>query len=213
MAENGWRWAVATALVALLAAAPVHPAEAGSFRSPGAVILVDGVPAVPYPSQIEVSGLTGTLTGVVVGFADVEHVSPRDADALLVSPAGTAVLLMSDACGLVDMVNIDLAFEDAAPTPLPAAGPCAAGSFQPSDYAPADDFPAPAPAGPWGAMLSDFLGTDPNGTWSLYALDDLAVGDSGRIEWWYLAFTTGDGPLLVDGFELGSTARWSAAVP
>jgi hypothetical protein len=188
---------------------------AGTFRSPTAVIVLDGAPAVPYPSTIEVSGLPGLLTGITVGFADFEHVSPRDIDALVVAPSGAAALVLSDACGLADMINVDLVFDDAAPGPLPDVGPCPAGAYQPTDWSlgPADAFPAPAPAGPWGTALAGFLGESPNGTWSLFAVDDLAVGDAGRIEWWYLTLTTDPGYLFTDGFELGSPARWSAAVP
>jgi hypothetical protein len=38
-------------------------------------------------------------------------------------------------------------------------------------------------------------------------------GESGRIEWRYLALTTDPESLLIVGFELASTARWSAAAP
>jgi hypothetical protein len=206
------------ALVAALALGAPPPAPgavlgSGTFRSPTAVIVLDGTPGVPYPSTIEVAGLGGALTGVVAGFADFEHLSPRDTDALLVSPAGTAVLLMADACGLVDMINVNLVFDDAAATALPEDGPCPAAGYRPSDYAPADVFPAPAPPGPWASALAPLLGEDPNGTWSLYVVDDLGVGDSGRIEWWTLTLTTDPGFLFGDGFETGNAARWTAAVP
>lgn len=211
-----WPWA-GTAL-ALLAPALAGAAaqSSGVFRSPGAVVIVDGTQAVPYPSTIEVSGLAGPLTGILVGFADFEHVSPRDTDALLVSPTGATAIVLSDACGLVDMINVNLVFDDAAPGPLPLdpAVACAAGGYQPTDYAPADTFPPPAPPGPWGTTLTGFLGASPNGTWSLYVFDDLAVGDPpGRIEWWTLTLTTDPGYLFGDGFETRNTSRWSTAQP
>ena len=215
--------AVAVVLLALPGGAPAPAApgavlSAGTFRSATAVIIVDGTTAVPYPSTIEVTGLAGPLTGILVGFREFEHVSPRDTDALLVSPSGATAIVMSDACGLPNMINVNLVFDDGAAGPLPAdpAVACTAGGYQLSDWplGPADSFPAPAPAGPWGAALAGFLGVSPNGTWSLYVVDDLALGEPpGRIEWWTLTLTTDPGPLFLDDFETGNLVRWSSAVP
>jgi hypothetical protein len=205
--------------LAVLASGPAF-ATAAVFRSAGAIVISDvgtpPIPAIPYPSTIEVSGLPDALTGITVGFRELEHVSPRDVDVLLVAPSGATAILMSDACGLVDMVNVNLVFDDGAPGPLPQVTPpgCAAGGYQPTDYTPADDFPAPAPPAPWGSTLAGFLGASPDGTWSLYVVDDLSVGEpAGRIEWWTLTLTTDPGPLFLDGFETGNLVRWSSAVP
>jgi hypothetical protein len=55
-------------------------------------------------------------------------------------------------------------------------------------------FPAPAPATPYAALLSTFNGTDPNGQWSLYAVDD-APGDTGTIAGgWTLSITSDQTP-------------------
>jgi hypothetical protein len=53
---------------------------------------------------------------------------------------------------------------------------------KPTNHAPSDVFPAPAPpADPTPATaLSEFDGTSPNGTWELYVVDD-ALGESGAI--------------------------------
>ena len=40
--------------------------------------------------------------------------------------------------------------------------------------------------------MSAFDGTDPNGTWNLFVVDD-AAGDSGKISGWTLDLTTTDG--------------------
>jgi len=87
---------------------------------------------------------------------------------------------MSDAGGTLDLVNVTLTLDDAAASLLPDGGQIVSGTFKPADFEPGDTFPAPAPAGPYPAALSGFNGTNPNGTWSLYVVDD-AVGDVGNI--------------------------------
>src|SRR6185503_10065674 len=67
----------------------------------------------------------------------------------------------------------------------PGAGPLVSGTFKPSDFAPADTFPAPASAPSGGSALSAFTATNPNGTWSLYVVDD-TTGDSGTLVGWCL---------------------------
>src|SRR6185503_15305230 len=54
-------------------------------------------------------------------------------------------------------------------------------------------FPSPAPVGPYNnSDLDSLAGVDPNGTWSLYVVDD-AEGDSGNIAGgWTLSLTTTD---------------------
>ena len=55
---------------------------------------------------------------------------------------------------------------------------------------PEDLYPAPAPDPPWGSTLSVFNGTNPNGTWSLYIVDDYN-GFDGYIEGgWCLTINT-----------------------
>jgi hypothetical protein len=53
-----------------------------------------------------------------------------------------------------------------------------------------DTFPAPAPAAPYGGLLSDFNGFSPNGLWSLYVRDDLAGSEGGLDAGWSLLITT-----------------------
>jgi len=48
--------------------------------------------ATPYPSNILVSGLTGTITKVTVTLSGFSHTAPDDVDVLLVGPAGKSLL-------------------------------------------------------------------------------------------------------------------------
>ena len=78
---------------------------------------------------------------------------------------------MSDAGGGEDVVAVDLALDDEASAVLPA-DPDHHGLVQTRQPGTADDFPTPAPAATGTSALSAFDGTNPNGTWSLYVVDD-----------------------------------------
>ena len=173
----------------------VATASAAVFLNTAPITIIDGMapptPALPYPSSITVSGLSGTVKDVNVTLTGFGHAFPDDVDILLVGPTGANTLLMSDACGSVAMSGVSLTFDDAAASFLPDAGPCASGSYKPSNYlATADVFPAPAPAPSATVSLTNFTGTAPNGTWSLYVVDDLS-GDAGTITGgWSLTITS-----------------------
>ena len=147
-------------------------------------------PAFPYPSTNYVSGVTGQVSQVTVTLSGLLHSYPNDISALLVGPTTAKTLLLSHAAFNSGLSSpIDLTFDDAAASPLPATGPMSTGSWQPSAYAPAPVFSNPAPVGPYTATLSTFSGLDPNGIWSLYILDD-GSGDTGSIAGgWSINFT------------------------
>ncbi|HYN19831.1 MAG TPA: proprotein convertase P-domain-containing protein, partial [Thermoanaerobaculia bacterium] len=148
--------------------------------------------ASPYPSMIGVSGVSGTVSRVIVQLFGINHTFPDDVDVLLVGPGGQKVLLMSDAGGSLDLLNVNLTFDDTATTSLPDSTLIASGTYQPTNFGTGDTFPVPAPAAPYGSVLADFNGTDPNGTWALYVTDD-AGGDIGSIAGgWSLSFLTAD---------------------
>lgn len=143
----------------------------------------------PYPSAITVSGVTGTVTKVTVTLPDVSHTSPDDLDLLLVGPLGQKVILMSDAGGGTDLANATLTFDDAAPFALPDGPGIASGTYKPTGYESGEVFTPPAPGAPYGTALSAFNGANPNGTWSLYVMDDDGL-DQGTIAGWSLSITT-----------------------
>jgi hypothetical protein len=110
----------------------------------------------------------------------MSHTFPDDIDILLVGPFGQNVILMSDAGGSLDINSVTLTFDDFAPSQLPDGGQIVSGTFQPSNFGVGDTFPAPAPPPPYGSALGVFNGTNPNGAWSLYVIDD-AGADIGAI--------------------------------
>jgi hypothetical protein len=83
--------------------------------------------------------------------------------------------------------NIDLTFDDEATDFIPDAP--TTGSYKPT-ASPIASFPPPAPSDPDGMELSVFDNTNPNGTWSLYVIDD-AADDTGSISGgWSLDIST-----------------------
>lgn len=148
--------------------------------------------ASPYPSTINVAGVVGMVSKVTVTLKNMNHTFPDDIDVLLVGPGGQRLLLMSDAGGSADLVNNTYTFDDAAAATLADGALNASGTYKPSNFGTGDLFPAPAPVGPYTdpQLLSVFNGQNPNGTWSLYVVDDLG-GDIGNINLgWELNITT-----------------------
>lgn len=135
--------------------------------------------ASPYPSPINIKCLFGTVQKLVMTLHDFSHEFPDDIDILLTGPTGKAIKVMSDTGGGTTVNNLTLAFEELATSSLPDFDELTSGSYKPTDYGASDSFPAPAPA-PNGALLSDFNGSNPNGAWSLYVVDDVSL-DNGSI--------------------------------
>jgi subtilisin-like proprotein convertase family protein len=179
------RIVVALAVLAL----PASPARATDFDG-RSIAIPDSGAGVPYPSTIAVSGLARAVGHVSVRLR-LTHDAPDDIDAMLVGPGGQAVMLMSDVGGAPLSSTTTLTFNDDAAAPLP--DPIVGGTFRPTnvDDGDADVFPAPAPPGAPGGALSVFNGTNPNGIWQLYVVDDEPL-DAGSISSWTL--TIADAP-------------------
>ncbi|HDR5354048.1 TPA: hypothetical protein QCS32_005847 [Bacillus thuringiensis] len=154
--------------------------------------------ADPYPSQIVVNGMSGVIQKVTVTLKNIKSTFPDDIGVLLVGPQGQTLILMSDVGSGEGIANITLILDDDAVNALPEDNPVVSGTFKPANYAddPGDDnWPFPAPVPPYGDPalgqgLNVFNGTDPNGTWSLYVVDDAEDDISSITGGWELTITT-----------------------
>lgn len=151
--------------------------------------------ASPYPSSINVAGISGTVSKVTVTLNGFNHTYTQDVDVLLVGPGGQSVFLMSDAGGSTGSVDLTLTFDDAG-IAMPMSG-LSSTTYAPTNNADGeggDSFSAPAPGSGYGSLLSVYNGLSPNGTWQLFVADDFS-GDGGSLTGgWTLNFvtTTGD---------------------
>ncbi|HLU12249.1 MAG TPA: proprotein convertase P-domain-containing protein, partial [Oceanobacillus sp.] len=130
-----------------------------------------GAPAAPYPSTINVTDLTGVITDVDVRLFEFNHTFPADVDILLVGPHGQNVILMSDVGGPSNAHDATLTFDQSAGA---MGATVVTGTFSPTNNPGDEEFPSPAPPPPYGASLDVFNGTDPNGEWNLYVIDDFS---------------------------------------
>ena len=153
-----------------------------------------------YPSPITVSGVGTQLTGISVTLNDFSHAYPADVDVLLVGPGGQNVMLMSDVGARFPVNNLTFTFNNVSGTSMPSGSQLASGTFAPTNFDPVGDvdgFPAPAPlVGPYGGSFAPFIGTNPNGAWKLYIVDDVA-GNNGQLAGgWSITVTATAGPAL-----------------
>ena len=210
---------LAAGLAAVAALGLASAASAATFSNNEGITINDGSQfcysfgaataagtATPYPSVIAVSGLGSSVTDVNVTVSGLTHSYPDDIGLLLVSPTGQSVILMTDSGGDLDHPanGIDLTFDDGASGPAPDNTKLKSRTYLPSrgttTATPPADCTAPAsfpldatgtnpPAGPYGTSLSEFNGTNPNGDWKLYVIDDSAV-HTGFITGWSLNIST-----------------------
>jgi subtilisin-like proprotein convertase family protein len=178
---------------------PITINDGGSPSSPQAI----NTEATPYPSTIDVSGLSGFISSLTVSINGFSHSFASDVSVLLVGPTGQKMILFAQASDGSPVSNASLAFSDDATAYLPIDAAIVTGIYKPTNRtgnneAGEVDFPAPAPSStpdsPYAATLAAFQGSDPNGIWSLYVVDN-ASGDSGEISGgWCLTINTSDNP-------------------
>lgn len=160
----------------------------------GSIIIPDGAPtttagiATPYPATTTLSGLPSVITDVNLSVNGLGHSFPADVEILLVSPAGTAFVVMADVCLSYGGRVFDFIFDDEASGSLTTSNGCVSGTYRRS-VSETQTFPSPAPDGPYVTSFAGFDGENPNGTWSLYVYDD-GGSDVGDIESWSLDITS-----------------------
>jgi uncharacterized repeat protein (TIGR01451 family) len=161
-----------------------------SFSNSALITIPDHGIATPYPSTINVSGMTGRVSKVTLGLNGLTHAFPHDVNVVLVSPAGTNVLVMSHTGGGYPVTNIALGFDDAAAASLPNYSLITNGTNKPSSYQGPVALPGTAQSKSYQYVLSGMTWNNPNGAWSLYVFDD-SVGDAGSIvNGWSLNLST-----------------------
>jgi hypothetical protein len=147
----------------------------------GSITINDGAASSPYPSTITISGMGTSLSDVNVRLFGFGHTWPDDTDMLLVGPQGQNLIIMSDAGGgNPGVTNINLILDDSAAQDLPYGSAFSSGTYRPKNYEGTESFYSPAPAASAATTLATFNGTNPNGVWSLYSMDD-TNGDLGSI--------------------------------
>src|SRR5438552_2209626 len=177
-------------LVACAAWTASYSVTAATFANEELITIPDVGLSSPYPSTINVSGMTGVVSKVTVTLNQLTHTFPSDLDMLLVGPGGQGVLLMSDVGGGFGVNNVTVTLDDTGVGSLPDSGQIVTGIYKPTNVGAGDTFAAPAPAGPYNALLSAFNGAGPNGSWALYVVDD-APNDQGTIAGgWSLSIRT-----------------------
>ncbi len=151
-------------------------------------------PASPCPSVIAVAGFAnGRILDVTLTLHGLSHTFPNDIDILLAAAhlPGLNAVVMSDAGEGKDVSDVTLTLDDQAAAALPSSGALATGTFRPKNrtHVGTEEFPAPAPAPSGNVGLSVFTGSDPNGIWQLFVVDDVGI-DGGRIaNGWSLEIT------------------------
>jgi hypothetical protein len=106
---------------------------------------------------------------------------------LLVAPDGRNAIVMSDVGG-GNPINVTLTLDDQDEASLPDSTPLADGIYQPANYGNGPDLFAAAPTPSGDVALSTFNGSNPNGIWRLFIVDD-AAGGYGSVYGWYLSIT------------------------
>jgi subtilisin-like proprotein convertase family protein len=169
---------------------------------PGAQPNVTKGPASPYPSNIKVSGFPkgSTIKDLNLTINHFSHNFPRDVDMLLVGPNRQSALVMSDVGGPAmgggpGARNVTFTLDDEATNPIDPFNLITNGVYKPTDSDPPNPdqgdnfFPAPAPAPNGNTALSVFDGSNPNGTWKLFIVDDGEVSVGRLAGGWSLGIT------------------------
>jgi len=176
---------------------------------------VQNATATPFPSTVSVSGLTGTISSMSLTLSNVSYSFSNDIDVLLVGPGGQTLIPIAaigpNTGGGEAASNSTLTVSDSGTLPSATTPWGSSPSFKPVNYGQVPNGTVsgengfneywwpPAPAPPYGdpgqtgtaTFASQFGGTNPNGTWSLYVITTSGGDGTGAIGGgWSLNITT-----------------------
>ena len=158
---------------------------ATSYLNPSKIFINQGGAANAFPSTITVATGPNIIGSMRLTLYDMSANIPDNADFLLVGPSGQRLfIIMANAGGTAAGGPVTLTFIDTAGQVVPDNGPWMTGDFEPTSYGTVNNFPAPAPPGPYNlpgsttggtgpqTLSGNFVGMNANGIWSLYVRDD-----------------------------------------
>src|SRR6185369_11195027 len=105
--------------------------RSSTFSNTAFINIRDNTSALPYPSTLNVSGLTGVVGKATVTLSNSSHTFPQDIDVLLVGPHGQKTLLMSGA-GAPPLANANITFDDSFAAIPDGNSQITAGSYHPA---------------------------------------------------------------------------------
>lgn len=171
-------------------------ADIMTFSNTAAIAIPDVGMANPYPTTIDVTGISGQVSNFTLTITGITHNFSDDMSAAIVSPRGTAVLLFAGPganflqTGRKNVFDQTWTFDDNAPTMLPETTQPVSGTYRPGLFEYDDDFPAPGPGAIYGFTFAPYLAEDLNGQWRLFIMDANS-GDAGNITGgWSMSITT-----------------------
>ncbi|HZZ38459.1 MAG TPA: Ig-like domain repeat protein [Acidobacteriaceae bacterium] len=134
-------------------------------------------PASPYPSHIDVTGYSGSITGATLSLNGFSDANPQQTAMLLVGPTSTNIVPWDNVGGTAAVNNINFTLADSAGSLNTIASPPANGEtyYPTANIGTVPAFPSPAPttlgfAPSLGSQTftNAFAGISPAGEWSLY---------------------------------------------
>jgi subtilisin-like proprotein convertase family protein len=183
-----------TASYTVATGCPLTPGGTFTFSNSAPITIPSSGTATPYPSTINVSGITAPITKVTVTINDFNHTWPSDVGVALRGPGGQICVLFNAAIGSSGGVTgRTYTFDQTAP-PLPLTGFPPSGTYSPNNNGGSRTFAAPLPPPPYNSNLNIFnglSGASVNGTWELF-VQDFVGGDAGNINGgWSMTIQTG----------------------
>ncbi len=150
-----------------------------------------------YPSQITVSGMTGSISNMSVTLNNLSHTYPSDIVMQLAGPQGQQYFFFANVGGNIATTNVTLQLFDSAPSLLTSAL-LTSGQFKPTNQGISNLPTPPAPQGPYfnaapagtDTFAGTFNGTNPNGVWSLYIYDQFNPDGGALAGGWDLDIST-----------------------